>query len=197
MHGFRNSAVITSVYICWLLFHQIHTTIAHVHNSDWICKSRSYRLWQEVQFFVTNTKTYQYTIKFHCQHKVVLGGLLLLATFLQPIGDLYEWSGSLMEFCWEGGGLIVIVKFCGAKWRPLLSFSLHFSWLRLLWGPYQGIFCLFTLVWHFFKKFCPLSGLPPTVELTWYYHLGAHLGKKNLCQFAGDLFLVYLARGWF
>ena len=38
-----------------------------------------------------------YTIKFHCQNEVVLGGLLQLAAFLQPTDDPYEWPGSLME----------------------------------------------------------------------------------------------------
>jgi len=65
--------------------------------------------------FATNTKIHQYTIKFHCQNEVVLGGLLLLAAFLQPIGDPYEWSGSLMEFWWEGRGLAVTEKLCGAE----------------------------------------------------------------------------------
>ena len=38
-----------------------------------------------------------YTIKFYRQNEVTSSGLLLLAAFSQPIGDLYEWSGSLME----------------------------------------------------------------------------------------------------
>ena len=47
---------------------------------------------------------------FHCQNEVILGGLLLLAAFSQPIGDPYEWSGSIMELWCEGRGLIVTVK---------------------------------------------------------------------------------------
>jgi len=42
----------------------------------------------------------RYTIKFHCQNEVVLVGLFLLAAFSQPIGDPYEWSGSLIELWW-------------------------------------------------------------------------------------------------
>ena len=48
----------------------------------------------KVQFFATNTKTHQCTIKFHCQNEVALSGLLLLAAFSQPIGNPYAWSGS-------------------------------------------------------------------------------------------------------
>ena len=39
----------------------------------------------------------------------------LLAAFSQPIGDPYEWSGSIMELWWEGRGLSVTVKLCGAE----------------------------------------------------------------------------------
>ena len=66
-------------------------------------------------FFVTNTKTHQYTIKFHCQNEEVLGGLLLLAASFQPIGDLYGRSGSIMELWWEGRGLSVTVKLHGTE----------------------------------------------------------------------------------
>jgi len=52
---------------------------------------------RKFSFFATNTKAHQYTIKFHCQNEEVLGGLLLLATSSQPIGNPYEWSGSIME----------------------------------------------------------------------------------------------------
>jgi len=45
---------------------------------------------------------HQYTIKFHCQTEVALGGLFLLAAFPQPISVPYEWSGSIMELWWEG-----------------------------------------------------------------------------------------------
>ena len=44
--------------------------------------------------FSTNTKAHQYTIKFHYQNEVVLSGLLLLASFSQPIGNTYDWSWS-------------------------------------------------------------------------------------------------------
>ena len=70
---------------------------------------------RKFNFFATNTKTHQYTVKFHCQNKVVLGGLLLLAAFSQPIGNLYEWSGSIVELWWEGRGLSVTVKLGGAE----------------------------------------------------------------------------------
>jgi len=70
---------------------------------------------REVQFFITNTKTHQYTIKFHCKIEEVLGGLLLLAASSQPIGDPYEQSGSIMELWWEGRGLRVTVKLYGAE----------------------------------------------------------------------------------
>ena len=36
-------------------------------------------------FFATNMKTRQYTIKFHCQNEVALGSLLLLAAFPSPL----------------------------------------------------------------------------------------------------------------
>ena len=70
---------------------------------------------RKFNFFVTNTKTHQYTIKFHCQNEEVLGGLLLLATSSQPIGDPYERSGSIMELWWGGRGLSVTVKLRGAE----------------------------------------------------------------------------------
>jgi len=45
----------------------------------------------------------------------VLGGLLLLDAFPQPIGDPFEQSGSIMELWWEGRGLSVTVKLRGAE----------------------------------------------------------------------------------
>ena len=66
-------------------------------------------------FFVTNTMTHQYTIKFHCQNEEVLGGLLLLAASSQPIGDPYERFGSILELWWEGRGLSVTVNLHGAE----------------------------------------------------------------------------------
>jgi len=51
----------------------------------------------------------------YCQNEEVLGGLLLLAAFSQPIGDPYERSGSIMELWWEGRGLSVTVKLHGAE----------------------------------------------------------------------------------
>ena len=69
--------------------------------------SRSYCPWQEVQFIATNTKTHQYTVKFHCQNEVVLGGLLVLAAFPQATDDPCKWSESLMELWWAGRGLCV------------------------------------------------------------------------------------------
>ena len=65
--------------------------------------------------WITNTKTHQYTIKFHWQNEVTLGGLLLPAAFSQPIGDPYEWSGPIMELWWEGRGLSVTIKLRGAE----------------------------------------------------------------------------------
>ena len=39
---------------------------------------------------------HEYTIKFHCQNQPgFMSGLLLLAAFPKPSGELYEWSGSL------------------------------------------------------------------------------------------------------
>jgi len=72
---------------------------------------------RKFNFFFANTKTHQYTIKFHCQNEEVLGGLLLLllAAFSQPIHDPYEWSGCIMELWWEGRGLSVTVKLYGAE----------------------------------------------------------------------------------
>ena len=57
----------------------------------------------------------QYIIKFHCQNEEVLGGLLLLAAFPQPIGNPYEQSGSIMELWWEGRGLSATVKLRGTE----------------------------------------------------------------------------------
>ena len=70
---------------------------------------------RKLNFFVTNTKTHQYTTKFHCQNEEVLGGLLLLAASSQSIGDPYERYGSIMELWWEGRGLSVTVKLRGAE----------------------------------------------------------------------------------
>jgi len=44
-----------------------------------------------------------------------LGGLLLLAASSQPIGDLYQRSGSIMELWWEDRGLSVTVKLRSAE----------------------------------------------------------------------------------
>ena len=144
-------------------------------------------------FSATNTKTHQYTIKFHCQNSVDLSGLLLLAAFSKPNGNLYEWSESLMKLWWEGRGLCVTVKLRGAEWRPLLSLSHHFSWL---WPSLVHIKVYFTsspLPEIFHESFAchPAPHHPPIVELTWYYHLRANLSKK----IAGNWFLVYLIRG--
>ena len=91
-----------------------------------------------------------------------LGGLLLLAVFLQPYDGPYEWSGSLMELWWEGRGLCVTVKFSGIELGPLLSLHYHFSWLWTLCGPYQGLFHLFIFIWHFFMNPLPAICPPPT-----------------------------------
>ena len=76
---------------------------------DWICKTGLIAHKRKFNF-LSQTKTHQYTIKFHCQNEVVLGGLLLLAAFSQPIGDPYKWSGSIMELQWEGRGLTVKLR---------------------------------------------------------------------------------------
>ena len=94
---------------------------------DWICKNWSYCPWQEVQFFGTDTKIHQYTIKFHYKNEAALSGLVLLAAFSQPTGDLYEWSWSLMEFWWTSRGLCMTVQLRGAGWRLLLSLNNHFG----------------------------------------------------------------------
>ena len=47
--------------------------------------------------FGTNTKIYQYTIKFLYQNDSALSGLALLAAFYQPTGNPYEQSWSFME----------------------------------------------------------------------------------------------------
>ena len=51
----------------------------------------------------------------YCQNEEVLGGLLLLAVSSQPIGDLYERSGSIMELWWEGRELSVTIKLRGVE----------------------------------------------------------------------------------
>jgi len=102
------------LYVCVMLV--LHWYVnQNIKNCDWICKNRSYCPWQEVQFFATNTKTHQYTFKFHCQNEEVMGGLLLLAASSQPIGDPYEQSGFIMELWWEGRGLSVTVKLRGTE----------------------------------------------------------------------------------
>ena len=58
-----------------------------------------------ILIFLSQAQTHQCTIKFHCQNEEVLGGLLLLVAFSQPIGDPYKWSGSIVELWWEGRGL--------------------------------------------------------------------------------------------
>ena len=75
------------MYVCNGQFKQLLEYTMHMctYNSDfsicdWICKNWSYCLWQyKLIFFVTNAKTYQYTIKFHCQ-KIVLSGLAAFPT---------------------------------------------------------------------------------------------------------------------
>ena len=98
-----------------------------------------------------------YTIKFHCQNEVVFGGLLLLAAFSQPIGNLYEWLGSIMQL---GSGICVTLMDRAVAQRSWLSRHYHFSWLSALCGPYQGLFHPFTFIWHFSWIACPPSGPP-------------------------------------
>ena len=148
-----------------------------------------YHPWKEVQFFATNTKTHQCTIKFHCQNEVVLGGLLLLAAFLQPTDNPYEGSGSLMELWWEGRELCVTVKLHGVELRPLLSLHNHFCYLSALCGPYQGLFHLhLTFFMNPLTVICPCH--PPINELAWYYHLGANLCEKNYVNWWKTCFLA-------
>jgi len=47
-------------------------------------------------FFHTNTKLHECTIRFQCQTWPVITGLLLLAAYSWPSGDLYEQSGVFM-----------------------------------------------------------------------------------------------------
>ena len=144
----------------------MHMEIQPTYICDWICKNWHYCPWQEVQLFVTKTHKYTSTIKFHCQNKVLLGGLLLLTAFLQPGNDPYEWSGSFMELWWESRGLCVTVKLRGVEWRSLLSLHYHFSWLSALCGPYRGLFHLFTFIWHFFMNLLPTIR-PPLPSHCW------------------------------
>jgi len=125
-----------------------------------------------------------------------LGGLLLLAVFLQPYDGPYEWSGSLMELWWEGRGLCVTVKFSGIELGPLLSLHYHFSWLWTLCGPYQGLFHLFIFIWHFFMNplpaICPLTSLP--LLSSPYATIWEPTSEKNYLKWQETCFLV---RGWF
>ena len=149
----------------------------------WLDLQKPVLLTKTAHFFATNLKAHQYTTKFHCQNKVVLGGLLLLAAFAHPTDDPYKWSGSLMELWWEGRGLSVTVKLHGIEWRLLLSLHYHFSWLSALCGPYQDLFHLFTFIRHLTAATLPLLSLPHTTIL------GSTLLKK-LCKLAGKLFFL-------
>ena len=67
-----------------------------------------------MQFFRTNTKLHECTIRFQCQTWPVITGLLLLAAFSWPSGDPYEQSGVFMA-PWEASGeLCGLVKSRGA-----------------------------------------------------------------------------------
>ena len=55
-----------------------------------ICKTGLIAHDRKFNFFATNTKIHQYTIKFVYQNEEVMAGLLLLAAFLRHIGDPYE-----------------------------------------------------------------------------------------------------------
>ena len=65
--------------------------------------------------FLSQTRRHINTLSSHCQNEEVLDGLLLLAASSQPISDLYERSGSIMELWWEGIGLSVTVQLSGAE----------------------------------------------------------------------------------
>ena len=73
----------------------------------------------------------------------------------------------LIQVVWvlDGALVRVTVKLCVVGWRPLLSLHYHFSWLSALCGPYQGLFHLFTFVWHFSWIPCPPSGPPAILPL--------------------------------
>ena len=90
----------------WKKIHEKNYDVWKKIMCDSICKNRSYRPWQEIQYFVTNTKTHQYSIKFRCQTEVALArDLLLLAAFASPLaihmGDLGSWwsSGEKVADC--------------------------------------------------------------------------------------------------
>jgi len=150
---------------------------------------------RKFNFFVTNTKTHQYTINFHCQNEV-LGGLLLLAATSQPIGNPYEQSGSIMELWWEGRALSVTVHVLNkdlccllaiilAGYEPCVAhIKVYFTYL-----PSSDIFFINPLPAIHLPASLPLLSSPNTT--IWEPTLVEKLSKMS-----GNLFLVYLARGW-
>ena len=52
-------------------------------------------------------------IKLHNQNQLDLNGLLLLAAFPKPSGDLYVWCGAIMELWSASGWLYVVVQLRG------------------------------------------------------------------------------------
>jgi len=162
------------------------------------CKNWSYCLWQEVQFFVTNTKTHQYTIKYQKWSSLGWPALPGCFSLAMIIGDPYEWSGSLMELWWEGRGLCVTVKLRGVEWRPLLFLNYHFSWLWALLMSISPLHLLPTIHLPPFPTTLPLLSSPDTTilgptlvknyrilqnvwatKLSWLHHCSKYLQKKK------------------
>jgi len=82
---------------------------------DQVWQKGSYRPWQVMQIFHTNTKLHECTIRFQCQTWPVKAGLLLLAAYSWPSDDPYQQSGVFMAL-WEASGeLCVLVKSRGAR----------------------------------------------------------------------------------
>jgi len=87
------------------------------------------------QFFHTNTKLNECTIRFHCQTWPVITGLLLLAAYSWPSVDPYEQPGVFMVPWETSSELCVLVKSCGAGQRAVVLIFHHFRVFQAISGP--------------------------------------------------------------
>jgi len=113
-------------------------------------------------------KVYEWTIKFHIHYKLQFCGLFYVAAFLRHAGELYKWSGVLMQ---PGGwpySPVALNKDVCYKF-PLILASLRLEMpITLL-----NVCISFPLLLLFFKiTVFPASGShhPPILELFWSFY---------------------------
>jgi len=87
------------------------------YNCDRVWQKGSYRPWQKMQFFHTNVKLHECTIRFQCQTWPVITGLLLLGAFFLAL-----WRS--VRAVWSIHGAM------GGQWWAVCACQVSWCWIK-------------------------------------------------------------------